>query len=199
MTEGLIRSALRQRVLADCAVQDTVDEFWVPRSNERADLVAVGSLLEGFEIKTDRDTLKRLPRQATAYGRVFDRCVAVVADRHVNGAAAIVPNWWGITMVSVNGSVEFVSLRNPQPNPTPDPETLVRLLWRDEVISALRCMGFEPGERSPRSVLWQELLGVATQAELCQIVRRAILTRNPARARIPTRRFTKQSPAATGS
>ena len=28
------------------------------------------------------DTLKRLPRQVVAYGRLFDRCTAVIADRH---------------------------------------------------------------------------------------------------------------------
>jgi len=55
------------------AVWFAVEEFWIPRSNERADVATIGSVIEAFEIKSDRDSLKRPPRQVIAYGRVFSR------------------------------------------------------------------------------------------------------------------------------
>src|SRR3954451_13577948 len=101
--ETVVRDALRAHVLTTIAgAQGAVDEFWVPRSNERADIAVIGTHIDGFEIKTERDTLRRLPRQAGAYARLFDRCTAVVADRHRDAAEQLLPKWWGLTAVSVN-------------------------------------------------------------------------------------------------
>lgn len=198
-SEAAVRDALRCRALAGIAgARDTVDEFWVPRSNERADLAVIGRLMEGFEIKTERDTLRRLPRQVSAYGRVFDRCTAVIAENHADRAAGIVPDWWGITTVQVNGSVSFSEIRRARPNPGVEPDTLVRLLWRDEAIAALVRLGMEPDQRASRGSLWEELLHHATLSQLRAAVRRAILDRDPSTARIATRRFTSQ-PAAAGA
>jgi hypothetical protein len=199
-TEAVVRDALRHRVLADTfGARDTVDEFWVPRSNERADLAVIGRWMDGFEIKTERDTLRRLPRQASAYGRLFDRCTVVVAEKHSDGAAQMLPDWWGITTIHVNGSVSFATVRKPRTNRDIDPETLVRLLWRDEVMSALLDLGHEPDRRAPRTSLWRELLHTTALSQLRGIVRRAILGRDPAQARIATRRFTVAQTAAVES
>ena len=43
----------------------------MPRSNERAGIAVIGTRMDGFEIKTERDTLRRLPRQASAYARLL--------------------------------------------------------------------------------------------------------------------------------
>ena len=55
--------------------------------------------MSAFEIKTERDTLRRLPRQATAYARLFDQCTVVVAERHVAAAMEMLPMWWGVIAV----------------------------------------------------------------------------------------------------
>ena len=188
--EAAVREALRARVLAEASeVQQAVPEFWVPRSHERADLAVIGQSMDAFEIKTEHDTLRRLPRQALAYARVFDRCTAVVAEKHREPALEMLPRWWGVTTVRTNGSVVFNELRRRDFNPEVDPDTLVRLLWRDEAVTALAGLGREPDTRASRGSLWNELLRLPV-AELKNIVRRAILHRDPSRARIPTRRFT---------
>jgi hypothetical protein len=195
--EVVVRDALRARVLSEIAgAQDTVDEFWVPSSNERADIAVIGQSLDGFEIKTERDTLSRLPRQAAAYGRLFDRCTAVIAEKHSEQATEILPDWWGITTVYVNASVGFTVIRHPRRNVSVDPQTLVRLLWRDEAVTALRRLGQEPEAGAPRSSLWEDLLQSTTLTQLKLVVRSALLNRDPARARIATRRFTLQLAAA---
>lgn len=197
MPEAVVRNALRAHVLTTVTgAQGTVDEFWVPRSNERADLAVIGTHIDGFEIKTERDTLRRLPRQAGAYARLFDRCTAVVAGRHLDAADQLLPPWWGLTTVSVNGSVTFDDVRPARPNPAVDPETLVRLLWRDEAMAALTTFEGSPDPRASRASLWAQLLAVASLAQLKAAVRHALLTRDPAAARIPTRRFGGPTPAA---
>jgi len=189
--EAVVRDALRERVLAAInGARDTVDELWVPRSHERADLAVIGRSLDGFEIKTERDTLRRLPRQIDAYGRLFDRCSVVVAEKHYDEATALLPDWWGITTVHVNGEVSFTEVREPRRNPGLDPEILVRLLWKDEVTIALVKLGGDPDERASRGSLWRDLLEAASLTQLRAAVRRALLDRDPARARIATRRFT---------
>jgi hypothetical protein len=189
-TEAVVRAALRKHLLAETAnARDALEELWVPRSHERADLALIGHRMDGFEIKTERDTLRRLPRQVGAYGRLFDRCVVVVAEKHHEKVYESVPDWWGVTMISVNGQVSFVAVRKPRQNPTLDPETLVRLLWRDEAMAALRALGVNPHPKAHRATLWDDLLNSATLTQLRRVVRRALLGRDASRARIPTRRF----------
>jgi hypothetical protein len=196
-TEAVVRDALRERVLAAISgARDTVDEFWVPRSYERADLAVIGTSMDGFEIKTERDTLRRLPRQVEAYGRLFDRCSVVVAEKHCDEAEAMLPDWWGITTVHVNGGVSFAEVRRPRLNPAIDPEILVRLLWKDEAVTALVKLGGAPDEGASRGALWRALLEAASLSQLRSAVRRALLSRDPAQARIATRRFTVPAPQA---
>jgi hypothetical protein len=99
VTEAVVRESLSHEILAALPRAEAVYEFWVPRSNERADVAVIGPTMDGFEIKTGRDTLRRLPRQAAAYARLFDRCYVVLADRHVEEALDILPEWWGITVI----------------------------------------------------------------------------------------------------
>jgi hypothetical protein len=188
--EAVVRAALRTHLLTSTAgAQDAVEELWVPRSNERADLAVLGRTMDGFEIKTDRDTLRRLPRQIAAYGRLFDRCTVVIADKHSEKASELVPAWWGITAIAVNGCVSFETLRKPRQNPGPDPDTLVRLLWRDEAMAALRALGAEPDPKAHRASLWSELLETTTLSQLRRAVRSALMSRDATQARIATRRF----------
>ncbi|NOW46689.1 hypothetical protein FHW96_002849 [Novosphingobium sp. SG751A] len=65
-------------------------EFSLGKSGVRADLVLLAeNELIGIEIKTERDTLRRLPTQIAGYSRYFDYTVVVVAECHLPGLAAI--------------------------------------------------------------------------------------------------------------
>ena len=191
--EAPVRAALREYLLKTRKQQPTsVDEFWVPQSHERADLALIGRELCGYEIKTERDTLRRLPRQAAAYGRVFDRCTVVTAPRHTKAAVGLLPEWWGVVEVSVNGHVAFEQIRPARQNSDLDPETLVRLLWRSEVQSALVRLGVAVPASATRGTMWRLLLARAEIPELRGVVRFALRRRNGADARIPSRRFRQE-------
>ena len=189
MVELVVRQALRAHVMKTVTgAAITLDELWVPRSHERADVAVIGRSMVGFEIKTERDTLKRLPRQMLAYGRLFDRCSVVVAERHRDGAQEILPDWWGVIVADIGEEVVFTSVRRARPNPALDPEILVRLLWRDEVISALVDLGRAPENTATRGSLWRELLQAASLSQIRAAVRRALLQRDHTSARLPSRR-----------
>jgi hypothetical protein len=159
--ERRVRDALSQRVLAQpelgpsCAYQ----EFWVPRSHERLDLAVVGKRMHGFEIKTERDTLRRL-------------------EKHLEQARSLLPDWWGISTVAYNGHVEFKSIRKPRKNPAVDAEILVRLLWREEALTALQQFGASPARSAHRASLWGELLERCSLTQLRSAVRAALLYRH---------------------
>jgi hypothetical protein len=191
MTEAVVRHSLREEVLAAVSHSaEAVYEFWVPRSNERADVAVIGSAaIDGFEIKTERDTLKRLPRQAEAYTRLFDRCHAVLALRHVDRAIEILPPWWGLLVIGTDDGPTFIRVRNAGANNGVDPETLVRLLWRAEVHAALCGLGAPPDPKAGRFRMWEQLLSLLDLDGLKAVVRDALLHRDPSSARIPTQRF----------
>jgi len=132
--EAEVRGGLRAEVLAAAPWSEAVYEFCVSRANERADVGVFGTTIDGFEIKTERDTLKRLPQQAAAYSGVFDRRHAVLACRQVDKALETLPPWLGVQVIDEGPS--FSLLRPAGRNNSVDPETLIRLLWRDEVYAA---------------------------------------------------------------
>ncbi|WP_197480754.1 sce7726 family protein [Rhodococcus sp. EPR-157] len=72
------------------------------------DVAVVNGALSGFELKSARDTLRRLPKQIEIYSRVLDHAVLVVADNHLDSAMSLVPDWWGV--VSAQGSAGAVVL-----------------------------------------------------------------------------------------
>ena len=188
LTEADVRNLVVADVLPRAGkFAESVFEFWVPRSNERADVAVVGEIMHGLEIKTARDSLKRLPRQIEAYSRVFDRCEAVVATRHVEGALEMLPSWWGLRAFEDEGILH--TLRHPEVNDAVEPEILVRLLWRAEAFAAVSELDRTPSPKTGRHELWEILLAALDVDALRDVVRRALLTRDPSTARVPTRRF----------
>jgi len=187
MTEAAVRQSLRQDILgATPGHAEAIYEFWVPRSNERADVAVIGALMQGYEIKTERDTLKRLPRQTEAYARVFDRCHAVLAECHVDHAMEMLPSSWGVLVIETEPRLSFRLLRAAVVNDAVDAEVLVRLLWKGEVHAALCALGYVPDPRAGRFHMWELLLSLLDIDGIKQVVRDALLQRDPARARIST-------------
>jgi hypothetical protein len=190
MTAAAVRHSLREDILGTTpGPVEAVYEFWVPKSNERADVAVIGALMQGFEIKTERDTLKRLPRQTEAYTRVFDRCHAVLAERHVDRALEMLPSWWGVLVIETEPSLSFRELRPAIVNEAVDAEVLVRLLWRDEAHAALCALGDTPDPRAGRFRMWELLLALLDIDGIKKVVREALLRRDPTRAGMPSQRF----------
>src|SRR5262245_39425246 len=73
-----------------------VEEMGIWSGSVRIDIALINGSLSGYELKSDSDTLERLPRQLAIYGRVFDYLHLVVGKRHADKARALLPDWWGV-------------------------------------------------------------------------------------------------------
>jgi hypothetical protein len=157
-----------------------VPEMGLCQGRARIDLAAIGVGLEGYEIKSGRDDLRRLSAQAVIYGQVFDRVTLVAPERHLVAASGQVPDWWGLSVVNADAR-RIEPLREPSENPARDALSTARLLWRDEVAAALEeRLGQSP--RAPRPVLWRQLADIAPPEELRALVCRCLRARTEWRA-----------------
>lgn len=151
----------------------------------RVDVAVVNGSLSGYELKSAKDNLRRLPKQVELYSKVLDYSVLVVAENHYDAALSIVPDWWGVTVAigSSTGGVDLTDLRPPVFNVQIEPDYLSRLLWRDELLEELARLGIDRGYRSkPRRVLWSHFSSSVPLDEIRSIVRRRLKGRTNWRA-----------------
>jgi hypothetical protein len=163
MRDRDVRAAVRQKLAAqyagDAANTRIVEEMGVWSGTVRIDIAVINGELWGYELKSERDTLERLPTQANIYSKVFDRVTLVVGTRHVGAAEDAVPPWWGLIVAKGDGaSVRLRSVRDAERNPAPDPRLVAELLWRDEAIAALDVFGLAKGWRDKKAKLLHQRL-----------------------------------------
>lgn len=145
----------------------------------RVDVAVINGSLHGYEIKSDRDKLDRLPTQIELYDRVLDYSTIVCGARYVDKLAMLVPAWWGILEVrSVRGELVLKRRRAARKNPTCDRLAVAQLLWRDEAAALLKRHGEVVKSRETRWDLWDRLakwpirdlkLHVRTQLKVRQV------------------------------
>jgi len=157
-----IRPALRSHILDRLAgVDDTVilEEIGICRGQARADLAVVNGQLHGYEIKSDRDTPRRLAGQADFYSKVFDRATLVVGEKRIAEVQATVPDWWGILQLRPRTTgLLFKTIRRARSNPCRDPRSLVEFLWLGDAMALLEQRGVARGVRGrPRRFVWDRI------------------------------------------
>jgi len=181
MREGEIRKALHDRLRARNPDPRTliVDELAVCMGVARVDVAVVNGSLQGYEIKSEQDTLDRLPGQATAYSRVFETVTLVSTERHLDRIRGLVPAWWGLWEPRNYGTrIGFRCVRRASHNPEVEPGAMVQLLWRDEVLDELEGLGRAAGVRSkPKRALWKRLAESVSPTRLAMIVRHRLKSR----------------------
>jgi hypothetical protein len=182
--DKVIRAALKEELnftYKDEYGTCIIEEMGITHGAARVDVAVVNGVLHGYELKSDLDTLRRLPEQMKAYNSVLDRVTLVVGRQHVYEAINTVPEWWGITIAKIIGSgvvVSFCTIREPDENPGKDSVAIAGLLWRDEALRLLTEAGQDTGVRSkPRLVLYQRLADIFDQPTLATKVRECLAAR----------------------
>jgi hypothetical protein len=146
----------------------------------RVDVAVLNGELAGYELKSARDTLGRLPVQVRVYSQVLDKATLVVAACHQERALTMLPDWWGVIVASddLRGATRLEWRRWPQANPGIAGEALIQLLWRSEVLEELSGRGLDHGYRGAnRSVLRARLCGSLPLGELRDVVRERLKRR----------------------
>jgi hypothetical protein len=182
MRDPDVRSAVLARlneVHANDANTRIVEEMGVWSGSVRVDIAVINGELTGVELKSDRDTLRRLSLQVDLYSRVFDRMELVVGERHMAAALSRVPTWWEITIATMaQGGVALELFRAGQRNSNPDAYLVAQLLWKDEAICLLEKFDLAKGWRSKRvKAIHQRLADELPYATLAESVRLALKRR----------------------
>jgi hypothetical protein len=108
----------------------------------RIDIAVINGKLHGFEIKSERDTLERLPSQMKVYNRVFDTITIVAAENHIKKIIKNVPEYWGIYCVAKDrGKLALEIERTGDINHETDSFCLAQFLWKPELLELLGTKG----------------------------------------------------------
>lgn len=190
MRDADIRHALRARINAQFEHDPStmvVEELGLVFEDVRVDVAVVNGAFHGFEIKSERDTLTRLPHQAAAYNRVFDEMAIVTGPKLAERATAAVPSWWSVlAAVQTQDGVCLIERRHGSPNPGVDPVAVAQLLWRDEALDLLRDRELGRGlTRKPRRELAEVLARELPLDELRDLVRHRLRSRSHWRTASP--------------
>ncbi|NTX07033.1 sce7726 family protein [Myxococcus sp. CA040A] len=172
-----VRRALQRDVLSIHAGEVgtlVLNELGLEHGLVRVDVAVINGAIHGYELKSDKDTLDRLPAQVRAYSAALDMATLVAGERHLKAARKMVPRWWGLctAIMEDGGTVRIEARREAKQNPKPTPLAIANLLWREEALDVLERLGHATGIRSkPRKVLYAKLVEVLSLDELRDVVR----------------------------
>jgi hypothetical protein len=115
-----------------------VDEFDLCSGLSRIDVAVVNGVIHGYEIKSEEDTLIRLPNQITYYNKSLEKISIITNKSHLKQIKQLVPNWWGVLIVKSAGKKNIITeLRRAKSNPQLDADSLLQILWKDELVSII--------------------------------------------------------------
>ena len=178
-----IRDALVEKRLEPHARRSgalVIHELGLAHARRRVDVAVVNGYIHGYEIKSAKDRLDRLPGQIEVYTRSLHKLTLVVATRHVKRVLEMIPTWCGVlkVLVGTRGGIRFESVRQAKKNPSVDPFILAHLLWRNEVIDLLSEYDTQPAIlRAPRAELYKLLVTKMPEPKLTGRIKAAMTER----------------------
>lgn len=183
MKDCHLREALKQKLSVRYSGDSNtriLEELAIRHGAARVDVAVVNGIIHGYELKSDHDTLKRLPAQAKIYSSVLDRITLIVGERHFNEAIDIIPDWWGVKIakMSSRGGLHFTEIRRARNNPSQEILAVSKLLWREEALTLLEEVGEAEGlRRKPRAMVYAKLVEVVDPVLIRDRVRHHLRTR----------------------
>ncbi len=160
MLEVDIKQALEiylQSPRTDDNTQPFLEELRLSGGAAIADLVDIEAM-HCYEIKSERDSLKRLINQGSRYIRVFNKITLVTAANHLDMALKIIPSWWGVILVPKSVDEPFVEIRKAGGNLNLVPLQLAKILTKQECLDVLSCEGLIKGKKSLSLYRLQEVM-----------------------------------------
>lgn len=156
-----------------------VNEMGILHGQSRVDIAVINGIIHGYEIKSESDTLFRLPSQIHDYNKVFDRMTIVVQRNYLSDVKKIIPKWWGILLVTRSSSkVNLREVRKGKINKYVDPYSLSHLLWKNEALDILKKRGLHKGYLSkPRHEIYEKICKSISLDEIKVIVNQRLKKR----------------------
>lgn len=180
-SDKLIRADFKTSLKNKYSDAMIVEELGITHGAARIDIAIINGEIHGYELKSDLDTLDRLPEQMRIYNSVLDKVTLVVGKKHLFEAINIVPEWWGIIIAKIANSskkIAFYEIREADENPCQDKVAIASLLWREEALKILEEINQAKGVRSkPRKFIYERLVEVLDGPILRDTVRTHLCTR----------------------
>ena len=185
--KAIRRALYRQYLQRQVMRRDTIviDELGLAHAQRRIDIAVISAHLHGYEIKSDLDTLVRLPDQLELYTSSLQKLTVVSGTRHLQSVTDILPNWVGLWVAhsGPRGGISFERIRRARLNSNVDPFVLAHLLWRGEAEEVLKDLSAVDGSyRMTRKELYANLVETLSTAELVQVIKCAMVQRRRWRA-----------------
>lgn len=139
--EKLIKAALIDWLYAKGLVDNAViiNEMVVSNWARRADIAVANGRLYAFEIKSEFDTLKRLPGQIESFQRHFDKVTVVAASKFIPEIAKSYPAEVGILEVRVTDvGFELMQVRAGRISEVRDRTVIASLMTKVELERLLK-------------------------------------------------------------
>lgn len=102
-----------------------LSEFRV--GTNKADCVILNGISTCYEIKTEFDTLNRLPEQLSSYTKIFDKVFVISANKHLDKICALLPENVGLLELTKKGAIKEVIKANMLDS-TIDPKFMIESL-----------------------------------------------------------------------
>jgi len=155
-----------------------IEELCLDDKSTRIDIAVVNGILHGYEIKSDLDTLIRLPKQMNTYNSIFDQITLVVGVQHLYEAFNLIPDHWGVMIAKTNedGSIYFNKIREASENKLQKKLSIAKLLWKNEAIGVLEDIGYSYGYKSKsKDVIHEKISSILDLDTLKNKVRKTLL------------------------
>lgn len=151
--EVRLKAAVIDRLFDRAHIDDDavlISEMTIANWSRRADVVLANGSLWAFEVKSELDSLTRLPGQLDAFTAHFEKVCVVCAPRFEKGAKALIPEGVGLWVAEDDGNLrERVRPRYTRLTK----KAAVGLMKANELRSLLSCNGFTGITDVPRSGL----------------------------------------------
>lgn len=151
-----------------------IDEFSSSYSSARIDISVLNGSLHGYEIKSERDTLERLPKQVEYYTKIFEYITVVTTEKYIKKVIEIIPEFFGIFLIeNKKGILKLKKIRNSKKNKNIDYFELAKLLWKEELKEILK----ENKIKKVSSLTRIELTKKLVENIPCNIIKKNVLNK----------------------
>lgn len=144
LSERDIKALLIDWLFDKNMIEDAViiNEMVVANWSRRADIAVANGRLYGFEIKSQLDTLKRLPGQIESFQEHFDKVIVVAASKFIKSIEKQYPAEIGILEVFVEaGRPRLRQIRAGRIREVKDTAKLTSLITKSEIEKFLKSAG----------------------------------------------------------
>lgn len=175
-----MKAAVINRLLTGAHVDSDavlISEMTVANWARRADIVLANGKLWAFEVKSDADSLGRLPGQIEVFQTYFEKFTVVAAERFESAILAMVPDGVGVWIVDSEGAIrQRVAARQS----ILTREVYASLMTAGELRALLVANGYRLTKGTQRTELMQRALRLPV-SDLASAARDAIKRRHRSR------------------